>query len=125
MAMLNPEINRFLGHALLDPALARRIFSADRAKALLDYNLLPEVSAAIMTSKARTLHELACELSVAFAVASPADAEREAEKVYQAVRPNAKPITIRQVQAVAQKVIDRTSITTPAAEEEYAQLKSA
>lgn len=122
MAMLSPEINRFLGHVLLDPLLAKRIFSADRAKALLDYNLLPEVSTMIMSSKACSLPELARELWSAFAVSAPAGVESDTEKFYQSVHSGCKPISVRQVQAIAQKVINLTSLPS---EEEYAQLKSA
>lgn len=125
MAMLSPEIDRFLGQALLDAALARHVFSVERAKALSGYNLLPEVSATIMASKAHTLPELARELWAAFAVSVPADAEGEVERFYQTVHAthaSDKPISIRQVQAIAQKVINQSSV---AQDEEYAELKSA
>ena len=120
MAMLSPEINRFLGHALLDPTLVKRIFSADRASALLDYNLLPEVSAMIMTSKACSLPELARELLATFAGSPSAEMETDTEKFYQSV--HNKPVSVRQVQAIAKKVINRASAGL---EEEYAQLRSA
>jgi hypothetical protein len=59
---LSPEVNRLLGNAALDSAFSRRVLGAERPSALHDYKLSLAEQAAILSSRARTLPELAAEL---------------------------------------------------------------
>lgn len=90
MAMLNPEINRFLGHVLLDPELLKCLFSPDRAVALKQFNLRPEERATILASRARNLPDLSRELAAAFAKPDMADADAEADRLTQSLHTSGK-----------------------------------
>jgi hypothetical protein len=130
MTMLSPEVNRFLGRALLDPEMAKHIFNNERQVALKDFNLLPEERATILASKAQTLAELSHELLAALAVPAPADVDAEVETLQQSLRIPGRPISIRRVQAMAQRAATATAIATArhsavVDEPDYAQLKSA
>jgi len=59
---LSSEVNRLLGDAVLDLTFARRVLGAERSSALREYTLSPAERAAILSSRARTLPELAAEL---------------------------------------------------------------
>jgi hypothetical protein len=91
MAMLNPEINRFLGHALLDPELLKCVFGGDRAVALKQYNLRPEERATILASHARSLPDLSRELVAAFSTPDEADADAEVERLTRSLHTKGKP----------------------------------
>src|ERR1700682_3173893 len=90
MVMLNPEINRFLGHALLDPELLKCLFSSDRAVALKQFNLRPEERATILASPARNLPDLSRELAAAFAKPDMADVDADIERLTQSLHASGK-----------------------------------
>ena len=133
MATLSSEVNRFLGYALLDPEMARRIFNSDRAATLKDFNLLPEERATILASKARSLPELSRELVAALATSTPCDAEAEMDALRHSLRPRGHSISVRRVQGIARRVINGENAGSlahaqhPATEqnENYACLKTA
>lgn len=62
MVKLSSEVNRLLGNALLDSALSRQVLGSERSSALREYKLAPAEQMAILSSRARTLTELAAEL---------------------------------------------------------------
>ena len=79
MAMLSLEVNRFLGHALLDPEFHKRIFSTDRAIVLQGFKLSPEERSTILASQAHSLPELSRELTGTLAKADMADTDARIE----------------------------------------------
>lgn len=79
MAMLSLEVNRFLGNALLDPELLKRVFSTDRAVALQGFKLSPEERSTILASRAHSLPELSRELTGTLAKADMADTDARIE----------------------------------------------
>lgn len=55
-AGLSLETNRLLGAALAEPAFRAKLLGPERADALHDYNMPADERAAILASKATTLH---------------------------------------------------------------------
>lgn len=122
MMALSPEMNRLLGQALLDPELMKRLLSAERAKALREYGLLPQELGAVMASRASTLPELSRE--VCAACATPVvDPEAQVQALYQSVPLPTRQVYSRQLQGMIQRAIGDTPAVDVA--DEYARLKSA
>jgi hypothetical protein len=81
--MLTHELNRFLGHALLDPGLMRQIFNGNRSSAVSQYDLTPAERMLVLSSTAQTLTELSRELCDTCAHADAADADIQIGQIYQ------------------------------------------
>jgi hypothetical protein len=125
MAMLNPEINRFLGHALLDPDLLKCLFSPERARALKQFNLRPEERATILASPARNLPDLSRELAAAFAQPDRADADADVERLTQSLQASGK-TTGGHIQNVIHRAINSVppprAVDARLANEDYVRL---
>ena len=95
MAMLNIELNRFLGCALLDPRLLRQIFGGDRAAAVQGFGFSPSECQAILSSKAQSLTDLSGELVAAFAEPDGVSADMQVECAYQTLQLFERPSTVQ------------------------------
>jgi hypothetical protein len=105
MAMLSPEMNRFLGYALLDSRMLQSILSGDRITALQHFDLRPEEKSRILASKARTLPELSRDLTTEFAMPDMADAEAQIDHFYQSLHPSTN-ISLANIQSIVQRAIN-------------------
>jgi hypothetical protein len=105
-AMLTQELNRFLGHALLDTSLARQIFGGNRASAVSQYDLTPAECRLILSSTAQTLTELSRELCDTFVRADAADVDVCIGRMYQKLQVPEYPSTAR-IHASVQRAIGR------------------
>ncbi len=128
MAMLSYEINRFLGNALLDPALLKCIFSNERARALQGYNLGAEERSTILASHARSLSELSRELTLACATPDMADTNAGIDKFYQSLHANDRQPAVH-MESIARRILDtlpaQQSFDAVAETEKFAKLKAA
>ena len=105
MAMLSHEINRFLGNALLDPALLKCIFSNERARALQGFNLGPEERSTILASHARSLSELSRELTLTCATPDMADVNAGIDRFYQSLHTNVNQPAVH-MESIAQRILN-------------------
>jgi len=107
--MLSTEVNRLLGHALLDPGLLKAIFSPERATALQAFNLRPDERAAILASSARTLRQLSEGLLLTLSPHAQADApEFDVTTLYQSIKSidqGAESVSGWHVQSAVQRVM--------------------
>ena len=124
MAMLSSEMNRFLGCALLDSRMLHSIFSGDRIKVLQGFNLLPEERSKILSSQAKTLPELSCELATALATPDMADAEAEIDRFYMSLHP-ASVTSFARIQGIVQRAINALPDAQVAANADHRNLKTA
>lgn len=124
MAMLSPEMNRFLGCALLEPRMWQSIIGGDRASAMQSFNLRPEERSRILISKAKTLPELSRELAAEFALPDAADAEAEIDHFYQSLHPSTA-TSIASYQGIVQRAINALPDAQIAANADRLSLKTA
>ncbi len=126
--MMSQEVNRLLGHALLDPALLNGIFSSDRAQVLQGYDLQPAEQYAILTSKAGSLAELSRELvSVCGTPDALAETDAAIDRFYQSLHAGTHRPALHSaisMEAVAQRIIN-TLPGLPAAAISYADIQAA
>jgi ribosome biogenesis GTPase A len=113
MAMLSLEVNRFLGNALLDPELMKRIFSVDRVMALQGFKLTPEERSTILASQAHSLPELSQELSGTLAKADIADTDARIEWLKESLSLRSSPMDVyayaqQKVNAITSKMVSET-----------------
>jgi hypothetical protein len=105
MAMLSPELNRFLGCALLDASMWQSIIGGNRVNVIQSFDLQPEERSRILTSTARTLPELSRELASEFALPDAADAEAEIDHFYQFLHQGAT-TSVASYQGIVQRAIN-------------------
>jgi hypothetical protein len=124
MAMLSPEMNRFLGCALLDSRMLQNIFSGDRFTTMQRFDLQPEERSRILASKAKTLPELSRELTAEFAVADVADAEAEIDHFYQSLHPSTT-MSLANIHSIVQRAINTLPDAQVAVNADRLNLKTA